>query len=96
MRPARLLSAGRGALSGRALRLGAGLLVWLVLSVALGLGIFLHSSRSLVMSVAASGTYPSASGVVSAAMLSAGPAWLIDGASAAGAVPPPPARDWRP
>ena len=49
MRPARLLSAGRGALSGRALRLGAGLLVWLVLSVALGLGIFLHSSRSLVI-----------------------------------------------
>jgi hypothetical protein len=45
MNPARLLPAGRGAW----LRLGLGVLVWLVTSVALGLVIFLSSSRELVV-----------------------------------------------
>lgn len=49
MSPARLLPAGRGTLSHRGLRLGLGVLVWLVASVAIGLLVFLHSSRSLIV-----------------------------------------------
>lgn len=46
---ARLTAAGRDALVRRGLRLGIGLLVWVVVTVALGLVIFFHSSRSLVV-----------------------------------------------
>lgn len=49
MSPARLLPAGRSARRSAGLRLGVGLLVWLVLSAAIAVLVFLHSSRSLVV-----------------------------------------------
>ena len=66
MRPARLVPGGRGAW----LRLGLGLLVWLVVSVGLGLVIFLHSSRSLVVASHNASVRPTLSGY---AVLRTGP-----------------------
>jgi predicted phosphodiesterase len=66
MNPARLLPAGRSGW----LRLGLALLVWLVASVAIGLLIFLHSSRSLVVASHNASVRPTLSGY---AVLRTGP-----------------------
>ena len=70
MNPARLLPAGRSAQWTLGLRLGLGVLAWLVASVAIGLLIFLHSSRSLIVASHDATVRPTLSGY---AVLRTGP-----------------------